>query len=364
MSVEIEKPEKKIAARLFEETTAARQRDGVLSPVVRASNPFSGNGRRLTDAEINSVLVTTELGRRCEELALAVWTGKLKPPHDQAREIAKTLDSFLEITFTGLEEIKKRSRPKILEAWLRHALQQPVAFEGHGLKIESPLRLPLRQLAEQISDILSAQKIYFPLPDFKSWGSYSENSNDLDGLYAIQATLIAARLITGRIPSPFIGPLFPHVCVNDSKGEKRAEFDGISYVPTGRSLVGSPLDEIDQHNLPWGILEVKGVFGGGAFHRYINKPQKRHLDQMYGQLGTAAIIWSRQNMEFPFPEIVTLLYLRGLYPPRRFDIYLGVNFFKDWLSFLETSLSKGSDENLEILQYELRVALAKAQKRS
>ena len=119
-----------------------------------------------------------------------------------------------------------------------------------GPKIESVLRLPLLQLAEQIFDILSERNIYFPLPDFKKWGSTSGNSNDLDGLYAIQATLIAARLITGRISSPFIGPLFPRVCVYDSKGEKRAEFDGISYLPTGRSLVGSPLDEIDQHKLP------------------------------------------------------------------------------------------------------------------
>ena len=112
------------------------------------------------------------------------------------------------------------------------------------------------------------------------------------------------------------------------------------------------------------MLEVKGVFGGDAFHRYIDKPQKRHLDQMYGQLGTAAIIWSRWDMDFPFPETVTLLYLRGLYPSRRFDICLGAKFFNDWLSFLDASLSKGPDENLEILQYELRIALDKAQAKS
>lgn len=82
---------------------------------------------------------------------------------------------------------------------------------------------------------------------------------------------------------------------------------------------------------------------------------------MYGQLGTAAIIWSRWDMDFPFPETVTLLYLRGLYPSRRFDICLGAKFFNDWLSFLDASLSKGPDENLEILQYELRIALDKAQ---
>ncbi len=365
MLPEAEKPVSRLS-NFFEKQKSAHERYKALSPVLREPNPFSHNGftRRLTRAEQNSTFVTTEFGRRCEDLALTTWTGKLKPSPDETAELTAALTSFMEIVFTELEEMPKREHAKWLGIWLTHALQRPVAVAGEELKVESVLRLPLLQMAVEINSILMGRNIYFPLPDFRTWGSTSDNNYNPDGLYAIQATLIAAKLICGRIPVPFTGSIFPHVYVEDPKGEKKAVFDGIAYTPTGNLLVGSPLDEIEQYGLPWRMLEIKSIFGKRALQRHINEPQKKHLDQLYGQLGIAATIWFRQNRDFPFPESATLIYLRGLYPPRRFDISLNEKFFHDWLQFLPSSSLNEDKEDLGILQYQLRLALAKAQKRS
>ena len=351
--------------RFFEKRRAAQKRYQLFSPVPREPNPFSPNGspKRLTQREQDLTFVVTEFGRRCEDFALTAWASNLKVNPDRTVELARALDDFNQVVFEGLENMPRREHAKWLEIWLIDALQKSEIVPPASVPICSPIRLPLLQMAAEIEDILADKSMYFPLPDFETWGSTSENNNDRHGLYAIQAALIAANLICGRIPAPFTGSLFPHVYVEDPQGERRAIFDGITYTPTDHLLVGSPLDEIAEYDLRWEMLEIKSVFGRKAFQRHINGPQKKHLDQIYGELATAAIIWCHQGRDFPFPESATLFYLRGLYPSRRFNIPLGVKFFENWLKLLSDSSLKSEREDLCILRYALNLALVKAEKR-
>ncbi len=303
--------------------------------------PEEWDERRKKDLEEGRGL-TTRLGRLAEQMVMPIWGGELKVDSVDLEQLRLAYRD----TYDGLARVRQHTMPHWGQASVWREVLNP---EGGWIE---DVRCEDNSLLMVFSEVdrLTGSKLFSEAAS--RLGYRTREMIPASIRYLGEGAMVLARELLNPSLRFNDGRLIPNVLWVNGHGTV-AQFDAVVLGDTpSDAMSGNSMGEILERNLPYGVVEVKTVFGaeftsGGRKLGSVRLPHRREFQRRLG-LGMVEVhpkLYA-ENCYQPdgdynvnlFPAMLMMVYLRGSQNNVIHRMGLDANFWRSWQVAIEDRL--------------------------